>query len=61
MLTASSISSLRIVSVRGLISSGTAGMYSHLSAVTSFVMSTSTGPGRPLFAMRKALRTTFAS
>ena len=37
------------------------GSYSVSAAVTSFVMSTSTGPGRPLRAIRNARRNTPAS
>ena len=40
----------------GRISSGFTGVYSAVSAVTFLVRSTRTGPGRPLLAMRNALR-----
>ena len=44
-----------------MISSGLSGVYSAVSAVTFLVRSTRTGPGRPLLAMRNALRIVSAS
>ena len=49
--TAVAMSSSLMVSVFGVISAGAQAVYSYFAPVTSLVTSTSTGPGRPLFAI----------
>ena len=56
-----SMSSSRISSVSRSIGCGSFGSYSQAAAVTSLVISTRTGPGRPLLAITNARRITSAS